>query len=450
MPTLAMELAIRLEGLRLALPENFHPQMIAVIEETRGCARILRDLADRGHVHILRVPMTLNYLNLVLPCLSRTLRDMTMYYEDKTVRKEIRWRRMYNKMKDEVEGLPLPQRFVVYNHFLTMVRRLLTQSKNFDFDALDALNNRIMRFRELRGILPPENQAGPVVRREVMALTIPVAQEPNGHWAEQIFSIPLSSRTALKQAKSSTSWGPHTPWGRHLAIPRDPKILFRRPFDNDRLALMVYISPLDQGSYLLLRSFQNGAPWYALRGTHELCISREGGALQLRRWSTTAQCAKAWATLVFKTWEEMILFHCTFMSLKAWNTLTIQISPKEYKLSSERRLFQAQIIDDGFRHSLIRLTSRAIAVTHQSSSLTWLHRKSAHRLWLRDIHIYVFCSRYRSHNQRPGPAGAFELCFVETTAAAHFRDLFNPLRPPAVTAAPSSYKATVEEGDDSC
>ncbi|PNH51527.1 hypothetical protein VD0003_g5726 [Verticillium dahliae] len=329
-----------------------------------------------------------------------------------------------------------------------------------------------MRFRELRGILPPANQAGPVVRREVMALTIPVAQEPNGHWAEQIFSIPLSSRTALKQTTSSTSWGPHTPWGRHLAIPRDPKILFRRPFDNDRLALMVYISPLDQGSYLLLRSFQNGAPWYALRGTHELCISREGGALQLRRWSTTAQCAKAWATLVFKTWEEMILFHCTFMSLKAWNTLTIQISPKEYKLSSERRLFQAQIIDDGFRHSLIvyedaetkgirlhaavwegelcRCPVWTAFVTHQSSSLTWLHRKSAHRLWLRDIHIYVFCSRYRSHNQRPGPAGAFELFFVETTAAAHFRDLFNPLRPPAVTAAPSSYKATVEEGDDSC
>ncbi|EGY21889.1 uncharacterized protein VDAG_03329 [Verticillium dahliae VdLs.17] len=354
--------AIRLEGLRLALPENFHPHMIAVIEETRGCARILRDLADRGHVHILRVPMTLNYLNLVLPCLSRTLRDMTMYYEDKTVRKEIRWRRMYNKMKDEVEGLPLPQRFVVYNHFLTMVRRLLTQSKNFDFDALDALSGRIMRFRELRGILPPANQAGPVVRREVMALTIPVAQEPNGHWAEQIFSIPLSS--------------------------------------------------------------------------------------------------------------QMILFHCTFMSLKAWNTLTIQISPKEYKLSSERRLFQAQIIDDGFRHSLIvyedaetkgirlhaavwegelcRCPVWTAFVTHQSSSLTWLHRKSAHRLWLRDIHIYVFCSRYRSHNQRPGPAGAFELFFVETTAAAHFRDLFNPLRPPAVTAAPSSYKATVEEGDDSC
>ncbi|KAG7136755.1 hypothetical protein HYQ45_005774 [Verticillium longisporum] len=381
--------AIRLEGLRLALPENFHPHMIAVIEETRGCARILRDLADRGHVHIFRVPMTLNYLNLVLPCLSRTLRDMTMYYEDKTVRKEIRWRRMYNKMKDEVEGLPLPQRFVVYNHFLTMVRRLLTQSKNFDFDALDALNNRIMRFRELRGI-----------------------------------------------------------------------------------PLMVYISPLDQGSYLLLRSFQNGAPWYALRGAHELCISREGGALQLRRWSATAQCARAWATLVFKTWEEMILFHCTFMSLKARNALTIQISPKEYKLSSERRLFQAQIIDDGFKHSLIvyedvetkgirlhaavwegelrRCPVWTAFVTHQSSSPTWLHRKSAHRLWLRDIHIYVFCSRYRSHNQRPGPAGAFELYFVETAAAAHFRDLFHPRRPPAVTAAPSSYKATVEEGDDSC
>ncbi|KAM0330088.1 hypothetical protein ACHAQA_004259 [Verticillium albo-atrum] len=464
--------AVRLEGLRLALPESFHPHMTAVIEETHGCARILRDLADRAHVHVSRVPMTLNHLNIILPCLSRTLRDMTMYYEDKTVHKDIRWRRMYNKMKDEVDGLPLPQRFIVYNHFLTMLRRLLTRSKKFDFDALDLLKNRILQFREARGILLPASQVGPVVRRDTVAMLGPIAQDPSSHWAEHIFSLPLSSRTALKHSKISASWGPHTSWGRHLAIPRDPKILFRRPFDEDRLAVMVYINPLDRCAYLLLRSIQSGAPWYALRGAHELCIHREGGVLQLRRWSASARCSKPWATLAFKTWEEMILFHCTFLSLKARNAKTVQISPLEYKLASEHRLFQAQIRDDGFQHSLIvyedtetkgirlhaavwegdllRCPVWTAFVTHQSASPTWIHRKSSHRLWLRDIHPYVFCSRYRPQNQRPGPAGAFELNFVEATAAAHFRELFMPRRPPAVGAPPSSYRTTVEDDEDGC
>lgn len=116
-----------IEGLRNALPDQFHPHMTAVIEEVRSSSRILRDLADRSQVYFNRVPIMLNYLNIVLPCLSRTLRDIITYYEDKTVSKEIRWRRMYNKMKDEVGGLPLPQRFLIYNHFLGMLCLLLTR-----------------------------------------------------------------------------------------------------------------------------------------------------------------------------------------------------------------------------------------------------------------------------------------------------------------------------------
>lgn len=72
----------------------------------------------------------------------------------------------------------------------------------------------------------------------------------------------------------------------------------------------------------------------------------------------------------------MVLFYCTFVALKARNMLTIQIHPNEFKLQREKRLFQAcvshcagsspalgsrladrnahrQIIDDGYKHSLI-------------------------------------------------------------------------------------------------
>jgi hypothetical protein len=73
----------------------------------------------------------------------------------------------------------------------------------------------------------------------------------------------------------------------------------------------------------------------------------------------------------------MVLFYCTFVALKARNLLTVQVHPNEFKLRREKRLFQAyvyspaqgvelctclqgltgkrtsQIVDDGFKHSLI-------------------------------------------------------------------------------------------------
>src|SRR5436190_1093482 len=119
--------AAGLEQLRTALEEVYHGHLIALTEEIRGSSTLLRDLADRSQVHIARVPIVLNYLNVVLPCLCRSLRDITTHYEDKTLSREIRWRKMYHKMTEEAGGLPLPQRFVLYNHFLSLLKLLLTR-----------------------------------------------------------------------------------------------------------------------------------------------------------------------------------------------------------------------------------------------------------------------------------------------------------------------------------
>ena len=40
----------------------------------------------------------------------------------------------------------------------------------------------------------------------------------------------------------------------------------------------------------------------------------------------------------------MVLFYCTFASMKARNTLTVQIAPEEFKLHGEKRLFQAWVL----------------------------------------------------------------------------------------------------------
>lgn len=38
--------------------------------------------------------------------------------------------------------------------------------------------------------------------------------------------------------------------------------------------------------------------------------------------------------------------------------------------------------------------------------------KSKHRVWLKDIQLYVFCSRYRQESMRQNKASAFEIHFV--------------------------------------
>lgn len=119
--------ALSLDGLRLTLLETFQAHMVAVIEEIRRCGALLRDLADRAQVHIARVQIVLDYLNIILPCLSKTLRDIMSYIEDKTISKETRWRKMYHEMSKEAAGLKLPERFGLYNHFLTSLKQLLTR-----------------------------------------------------------------------------------------------------------------------------------------------------------------------------------------------------------------------------------------------------------------------------------------------------------------------------------
>lgn len=119
--------ATNLDSLRAVLHDSLRPHLTAVIEEMRATARILRELADRSQVHLGRVHIMLNYLNIVLPCLQRTLRDITAFYDDKALSRENRWRKMYNSMMEEVGGLSLPMRFGVYNSFLMLLKHMLTR-----------------------------------------------------------------------------------------------------------------------------------------------------------------------------------------------------------------------------------------------------------------------------------------------------------------------------------
>ncbi|GJN77787.1 hypothetical protein PLIIFM63780_001280 [Purpureocillium lilacinum] len=277
--------AFQLEGLRAALNEPSNPHLTAVMEEVRAGSRTLRELADLSQVHQDRVPLILNPLNILLPCLSRSLRDVTSHYEDRTRSKVNRWRNMYHTMTNEAGGLSLPSRFMAYNQYLGCLRDLLVRSPNFDLNLLEKLRRQILRLRDARGI-------------------------------------------------------------------------------------------------------------------------------------------------------QLVLMHSTFVSLKARNRLTVQLGPEEYTLKEEQKHFQARILDDGFKHSLIVYEDRATKALRLHAAVWDGELRQCPVVRLADIQLYVFCRQYRQQNQRRGRIGAFEINFISDEAARRFEEFFYPpAAGPAVMAA---------------
>lgn len=64
-------------------------------------------------------------------------------------------------------------------------------------------------------------------------------------------------------------------------------------------------------------------------------------------WDIASGLRVAWgmsADLVFVSRPELVLFHCTFIALKARNNLTVNMDPRECKFPNEKRLYQAYVL----------------------------------------------------------------------------------------------------------
>ena len=140
-----------LSGLRATVPDISHPHLTGTIDEIRACSDLLRQVANLSQIHQDRMHLVLDYLNMLLPSLSKSLRDMTSYYEDRSLSRQNRWRTLYHELSEE-GGMLLPHRFYWYRTFLRSLKALITRSPNFDFNLLESARIKVMQLREARGI----------------------------------------------------------------------------------------------------------------------------------------------------------------------------------------------------------------------------------------------------------------------------------------------------------
>ncbi|EFY90851.1 hypothetical protein MAC_03214 [Metarhizium acridum CQMa 102] len=399
------DIALKLEGLRIALNEPSTSYLAVTVREIGSVARRLRELADIAQVNRDCLAYVLDPLNIVLPCLSKSLRDIKTHYDRCSLSKENRWRNMYHCMKDEKVG----------------------------FSSL-----RVAALAKIRPNNVIQNTLFKVQDEKSRASNTPFTRG-QGNWPDIALTLVQARRVYFKQARLfsiqdihidwTRSVRPITHWAEHIFSspwPRTPIKNAAQSFDGDKVSLIVFLNSQDDCAYLLLRMFKDEKPWFSLRGAHELCIKRRGNSLQFRRWSMNANNSKIWARLCFNAWEDIVLMYCTFVSLKARNHRTLQCGRKELALGKEKRLFQAYG-PRAFTFSTRKYTNQFL--TEQARYTNWIRRGSSRRkVWLSEIRLFVFCKQYREHSQRKGPAGEFQINFVSDRAAEHFESLFYPFQ----------------------
>lgn len=119
--------AYQLEGLCQAIPPAYQAHLVNTAQEARKMGAQLRDLADASYRHFQRVDLMVNFLNVVLDSIRKTLQDVKKYTADSTKSREMRWRTMYHDMTTEAGNVPLPQRFVLYSTYLSGLFQLLVR-----------------------------------------------------------------------------------------------------------------------------------------------------------------------------------------------------------------------------------------------------------------------------------------------------------------------------------
>ncbi|KAI1268769.1 hypothetical protein F5Y18DRAFT_166621 [Xylariaceae sp. FL1019] len=390
------------------------------------------------------------------------------YRDDKSMHKSNRWRTMYHEMGAELPGTTLPARFIMYNQFLGLLNLLLAQSPNFDINAMEILRVRILQLREARQIDPPSPIRTDLVRKDI-ALDF-WRRETDIHWAEAIFTQPLPYRRDFKKRSKCDIFGPLHPMG-HLQI-ADVKILVKRSFDNDRISITMLWRLADHVPLILVRvGTPSGEPWVSIHAIHELHIRRAStSSLQLYTWNHRDQRHMlGWANLSFMTWEELVLFYCTFMSLKVYNDPG-HIDSRELTIGREKRLFSAQINEDGYDHQLMVMQDNVT----QGLRLHTVRREPAFRkcpvwtafvppnrpedclipkdrycVWLRDLQVYSFDQNYHPHHRRREDYGDFEIIFKQKSATREFTNLFCPPPEPSVESSSEEHDtSTVSTSSD--
>ncbi|KIW83987.1 hypothetical protein Z517_03233 [Fonsecaea pedrosoi CBS 271.37] len=268
--------------------------------------------------------------------------------------------------------------------------------------------------------LSPVSPASPVTTFSTLSQTSSVDSETN-HWATKIFNN-LPSTPLDVDPNPSCCFG-------------DVDARYRRRPDPEyeRILQLKFPGGLRTKFYWRARDYRVKlvCEWHDNRKNlrmscfplSELHIRRSGSLLYLC-CPTVRGASTCWTSLNFTSYEWLVIFHCTFLSLRSHDS-TSQFRNIDHDLDGEILHFAGAIRDGGYRHVLrlyrdkrtdaVRLEAAVLDkemkdtpiwtafITHKITSPSWFRwPKNSSTIYLAELQRHVFSSEYSPHVRANG------------------------------------------------
>ncbi len=122
----ADKVADHLLRIRSEVDLEYYDNITAVLRNVESASRLLRDLYDLFPIYKPRVPIIVYYLNVCLPSLCQTMREMMLFLDNQSLPPNRQWILMYERLTDQ-GAMGLPTRFIMFVDLLVQLVRLLSK-----------------------------------------------------------------------------------------------------------------------------------------------------------------------------------------------------------------------------------------------------------------------------------------------------------------------------------
>ncbi|EXJ88007.1 hypothetical protein A1O1_04934 [Capronia coronata CBS 617.96] len=243
------------------------------------------------------------------------------------------------------------------------------------------------------------------------------ADPDTGHWASKIFDN-LPTTLLEDDPLPSRCFGESSGRGRSFPDPEFDRIL-QIKFPGG-IRTKFYLRARDYRCKLVCEwsDSKKGTRWSCLP-LNELHIRRSGPFLYLCRPTVTAT-STCWASLKFTSYEWLVVFHCTFLSLRSHDSPKPGNNTLDHVLKGDTSYFAGAIRDSGYEHALrlyrdkstdaLRLEASVLDgamqhtpiwtafITHNVTSPTWYRwSKNSSTVYLAELQRRIFSSQYSPH-----------------------------------------------------
>ncbi|KAL2814920.1 hypothetical protein BJX63DRAFT_420543 [Aspergillus granulosus] len=242
------------------------------------------------------------------------------------------------------------------------------------------------------------------------------------HWASRVYG-PRTATRIPGRGQESKCYGEAQvglkSWLRDEGFEEILQLAFPNPPGTPDFRVFFYLREDDRRSRIVCKAPIRGQPseYFCLPLNMLEIVRQPNTCLQLCRRRRGGKELIMWANLKFSTIEDMVLFYCTFLSLRSEDSGRPVGQIRDYELNHEEELFGSPILDDDYLHALrvyrdkitgaVRLQASihrgemkrapvwTAFITEQVKSRGWIRMAGSKVVLLRDLRQTTFtCSDY--------------------------------------------------------